>query len=124
MANRTEPVEGYKLIICNKIDEYLKSNKVSNKEFGEIFGVTEGAVRRWRTGIGALDINQIVKLCEYWKISIYELLDINDPSNLSDVEKERLNKIRENPVLADIIDNYSRKQALPIFFIYDEIYLL
>jgi transcriptional regulator with XRE-family HTH domain len=109
MANRTEPVEGYKLIICNKIDEYLKSNKVSNKEFGEIFGVTEGAIRRWRTGIGALDINQIVKLCEYWKISIYELLDINDPSNLTEVEKERLNKIRENPVLADIIDNYSRK---------------
>ena len=109
MANRTEPVDGYKLVICNKIDKYLKDNKVSNKDFGEVFDVTEGAVRRWRTGIGSLDINQIVKLCEYWKISLYELLDINDPSNLSEVDKERLRKIMENPALADIIDNYSRK---------------
>lgn len=109
MANRTEPVEGYKLIICKKIDEYLKSTGMSNKDFGAIFNVGESNVRRWRSGIGALDINQIVKLCEYWNITLYELLDIKDPLNLSDEDKQRLRKIKDNPTLADLIDNYSKK---------------
>ena len=104
MANRTEPVEGYKLIICKKIDEYLKKTGMSNKDFGNIFNVGESNVRRWRTCIGALDINQIVKLCEYWDITLYELLDIKDPYNLSDIDKERLRKISDNSSLADIID--------------------
>ena len=109
MALRTEPVEGYKLIIAKKIDEYLKNNKVTNKEFGEVFNVTEGTVRYWRSGFGAMDINQIVKLCEYWNTTLYELLDIKDPSSLSPLDRERLRKIEENPALADIIDNYSKK---------------
>jgi len=109
MANRVEPVEGYKLVICKKIDNYLNTSKMTNKQFGEVFGVTEGAVRRWRSGIGALDINQIVKLCEYWNITLYELLDIKDPLNLSDEDKQRLRKIKDNPTLADLIDNYSKK---------------
>ena len=104
MADRIEPVIGFKLVIDEKIDRFLRENKISNKEFGEVFGVTEGAVRRWRNKIGALDINQIVKLCQYWNISLYELLDIKDPSNLSELDKERLRKIEANPSLADIID--------------------
>ena len=28
MPNRIEPVEGYKLVICKKIDEYLKKKAV------------------------------------------------------------------------------------------------
>lgn len=108
MANRVEPVEGYKLVICKKIDNYIKEHKISNKDFGEVFNVTEGAVRRWRTGIGALDINQIVKLCEYWNITIYELLDIKDPLNLSEIDIERLRKINEYSDLASVIDNYKK----------------
>lgn len=109
MALRTEPVEGYKLVISKKLDEYLKEHKITNRKFGEVFNVTEGTVRYWRSGLGSMDINQIVKLCEYWNISLYELLDIKDPSSLSPLDRERLRKIEENPALADIIDNYSKK---------------
>lgn len=109
MALRTEPVEGYKLVISKKLDEYLQSHKITNKEFGEVFNVTEGAIRYWRSGLCSMDINKIVKLCEYWNITIYELLDIKDPSSLSPLDRARLRKINDNPALADIIDNYSKK---------------
>ena len=102
-------VDGYKLIICKKIDEYLTKTKMLNKDFGALFNVTEANVRRWRKGQGALNINQIVKLCEYWNITLYELLDIKDPLNLSEIDIERLRKLRENPDLANVVDNYSRK---------------
>ena len=97
-------VDGYKLIICNKIDKFLSENKITNKEFGLVFNVSEGMVRHWRCGKGSLDINQIVKLCEYWNITLYELLDIKDPYNLSVIDKERLRKIEENESLRNLID--------------------
>lgn len=97
-------VDGYKLIICKKIDSFLSTHKVTNKDFGLVFGVSEGMVRHWRNGKGSMDINQIVKLCDYWNITLYELLDIKDPYNLSDIDKERLRKISDNSSLADIID--------------------
>ena len=103
-----ELVDGYKLVIANKLDKFLKENKVTNKEFGAALGVTEGAVRRWRTGLGAMDINQIIKLCEYWNITLYELLDIKDPLNLTDADIERLRKLKEYPELATVIDNYKK----------------
>ena len=113
----SEIVDGYKLIICKKIDKYLTETKMLNKDFGEIFGVSEANVRHWRKGNTSLNINQIVKLCEQWNITLYELLDIKDPLNLSEIDIERLRKLRENPDLANVVDNYSRKQALAYFFI-------
>ena len=47
-----------------------------NKDFGALFGVTEGNVRAWRTGKTALDINQVVILMEFWNITFEELVDI------------------------------------------------
>ena len=109
MANRTEPVEGYKLEICKKIDNYLNETGMSNKDFGAIFGVSEGNVRRWRNCIGSLDINQLVILAKFWKVSIDELIGLDSINSLSSLELERLRKLRENPTLADLVDNYSRK---------------
>lgn len=104
-----EYMSGYKLVIAKKIDTYLTKTKMSNKDFGDIFGVTEANVRKWRKLEGALNIDQIVILCKFWKISLNQLLDIEDENQLSEIDKERLRKIKENPTLADIVDNYSKK---------------
>lgn len=76
MGSKAKPVEGYKLIICKKIDKYLTETGMYNKDFGALFGVTEGNVRAWRTGKTALDVNQVVILMEFWNVSFEELVDI------------------------------------------------
>ena len=108
IEKNTDYMSGYKLIIAKKIDTYLTDSKMSNKDFGELFGVTEANVRKWRKLEGALNIDQIVTLCKFWKISINQLLDIDDENELSEIDKERLRKIKENPELATVIDNYKK----------------
>ncbi len=109
MAERNNDyMSGYKLIIAQKIDKYLTETKMSNKDFGELFGVTEANVRKWRKLEGALNIDQIVTLCKFWDISINQLLNIEDENQLSEIDKERLRKIKDNPALADIVDNYKK----------------
>ena len=109
MAERNNDyMSGYKLIIAQKIDKYLTETKMSNKDFGELFGVTEANVRKWRKLEGALNIDQIVTLCKFWGISINQLLNIEDENQLSEIDKERLRKIKDNPALADIVDNYKK----------------
>ena len=76
MGNKTKPVDGYKLIICKKIDNYLKDTGMSNKDFGALFNVTEGNVRSWRACRTAMDINQVAQLMKLWNVSFEELVDI------------------------------------------------
>ena len=76
MGNKTKPIEGYKLIICKKVDEYLKKTGISNKEFGALFGVGESNVRSWRTCHTSLDINQVAILMKLWNVTFEELVDI------------------------------------------------
>lgn len=76
MGNKIKPVDGSKLVICKKIDEYLKKTGISNSKFGEIFGVTEGNVRAWRACKTSLDVNQVVILMNLWNVTFEELVDI------------------------------------------------
>ncbi len=102
-------ITGYKLVISQKIDEYLNESHMTNKDFGAIFKVDESTIRRWRKGQGALDINQIVTLAKYWNISIDELLGLETPNSLSSIDKQRLRKLAENDDLANVVDNFLRK---------------
>ena len=49
-------------------------------------------------------VESFPKICEFFNVSLYEFFGIKDPSNLSEIDKERLRKIKANPSLADIID--------------------
>ena len=77
MGNKAKPVDGYKKIICSKIDEYLNKTGMTNKDFGALFNVTESNVRSWRTCNTSLDVNQVVILMKYWNVSFEELVDLN-----------------------------------------------
>ena len=80
MANKTKPVDGYKKTICEKINKYLEETGMSNKEFGDKFGVTEGNVRSWRACKTALDINQVAILMDLWNVSFEELTGYTKPT--------------------------------------------
>ncbi len=49
------------------------------------------------TGISVPNIEQVLKICEFLDITIYELLGISNPYNLSDDEYEIIKALRENP---------------------------
>lgn len=62
--------------VCTYINEWLKTNHVTNKAFGEKLGVSDVSVNRWRTGVCAPDLNLLPKMCEVMGITINELLDM------------------------------------------------
>lgn len=106
---KEEFMTGYKLTIAEKIDKYLNDTHTTNSEFGKVFNVDESTIRRWRKAQSALDINQIVLLAKHWNISVDELLGLETINSLSSIERERLRKLEENPELALVVDNFTRK---------------
>ncbi len=106
---KMENMVGYKLIIANKINEYLNETHITNSEFGKLFNVDESTIRRWRKGQTALDINQIVLFANILNISVDELLGLETTNSLSSINRERLRKMEENPELSLVVDNFSRK---------------
>lgn len=106
---KQEFMTGYKLVIAYKIDKYLNETHITNCEFGKIFNVDESTIRRWRKAQSALDINQVVLLAKHWNISVDELLGLDTINSLPSKDRERLRKLEENPELALVVDNFSRK---------------
>lgn len=104
MADKS--MSGYKVKVSEFINNYLEETNKSNKEFGELFGVDESTVRRWRKSQGALDINQLGILADYLNISVDQIMGRLNENSLSDIQRERLRKLEANESLADIVDKY------------------
>lgn len=60
----------------DKLRELRKQNKLSMKEFGAIFGLSESTISLYENGKREPDIATIIKMAEYFNISVDELLGV------------------------------------------------
>lgn len=64
-----------------KLRELRKQNKLSMKDFGAIFGLSESTISLYETGKREPDIATMINMAKYFNISVDELLGIEKPYN-------------------------------------------
>lgn len=63
-----------------RISEYRKSAKLTQKELGDMLNVSAQAVSKWENGQAEPDMSTAIKMCEIFKISTNELLGVEPPA--------------------------------------------
>lgn len=92
-----------------KLRELRKKHKLSMKEFGTILGLSESTISLYETGKREPDISTLVRISEYFNISVDELLgrththNINNES-INEHEKLLLNAYRKNLDMQPAVD--------------------
>lgn len=76
--------------------ELRKKNKLTQKEFGNKFGVTYQAVSKWENGKNIPDISIIKQICEEFDVDISEVLDIKK------IDKEKEISLKKNILVISI----------------------
>lgn len=92
-----------------KLRELRKKHKLSMKEFGLIFGLSESTISLYETGKREPDISTLIKMSEYFNISVDELLgrtytNKNNNEFISEHEKLLLNAYRKNSDMRPAVD--------------------
>ena len=92
-----KPVEKPTLpIVCERVRFYRERMGIEQKELARMIGVTGNAVSNWENGRGRPDLNLIPALCEALHITMYELFDVEDPTEqLTDGEQMHIEQYRE-----------------------------
>ena len=68
--------------------ELRKSNKLTQKEFADKFGVTFQAVSKWENGKNIPDIAILKQICEEFNVDINEILDVKTNINKKEDTKK------------------------------------
>lgn len=88
----------YRTRIRQVLREHLlgKENQGKIQEIMEKLGVSHSTIKTWTAtnGIGIPVTEDLPVLCEILGITLYQLFDIPDPSNLSDAERELIMEFR------------------------------
>ncbi len=92
-----------------KLRELRKKHKLSMKEFGTIFGLSESTISLYETGKREPDISTLVRMSEYFNISVDELLgrtytNKNNDEFISEHEKLLLTAYRRNSDMQPAVD--------------------
>ena len=92
-----KPVEKPTLpIVCERVRFYRERMGIEQKELARMIGVTGNAVSNWENGRGRPDLNLIPALCEALHITMYELFDVEDPTEqLTAGEQMHIEQYRE-----------------------------
>ncbi len=64
-----------KLYLSENIKEYRLHNKMTQKEFGELLGVSPQAVSKWENKMAYPDLFLLPIIAEQMKVSIDELMN-------------------------------------------------
>lgn len=86
-----------------KLRELRKQNKLSMKDFGEIFGLSESTISLYETGKREPDIATMINMAKYFNISVDELLGVERTYN-EDVIKndsQQSSKADTSPVMVN-----------------------
>lgn len=76
----------YYNIISDTLMELRKKRGITQKELGEVLGVSNKTVSKWEKGIIEPDITSMINLSKYYGITIDELI--------KGIEKEKLDKMQ------------------------------
>ena len=76
--------------ISETIYNLRKSNNLTQKELGDILGVSNRAVSKWESGLSAPGMETCVKICKLFHISIDRLF--------SDIHQKPIVETKKNPM--------------------------
>lgn len=89
-------MENVKTRIAKNILFYRKKNKLSQKELAEKIGVKHNTISSWESCTNSVDIDNLFKMCEVFKLSIddfvneYNTAEGSKEQQLTNVEKSFL----------------------------------
>lgn len=104
-----------------RLRKYREAQKLSQKEFAKLIGVSNSRVSNWEQGINRPDVDILAKICTILKVSPSELLDICvlpdskdemfvvDNPELSPIEKDLVTKynslpLSERKIIDEVVD--------------------
>lgn len=102
-------MEQYRINVKNFLRDKLtgKDNLVIREEFMNILGFTNENIK------GYINMNVVTcppftkfpEICQFFNVTLYELLGVEDPSELSSEERELINNYRKKPDLKQAVKN-------------------
>ena len=81
-----------------------EQHNISQKDLADKLSVTTATISRWLSGDIMPRLDKMLILCDLFKIDLYSLLGINDPSNLTEKEKRIISQYRNDSEFKLIID--------------------
>jgi transcriptional regulator with XRE-family HTH domain len=82
--------------LSSRIRKFREDRKLTQKELGELIGVSGARLGNWEHGAHRPDIELLAKLCEALNVSPSEMLDIQLPEdNLNDTERKVVAQYRK-----------------------------
>lgn len=103
-----------------RISEYRKSAKLTQKELGDMLNVSAQAVSKWENGQAEPDMSTAIKMCEIFKISTDELLGIESPAHeaaataTAETYAPQQQTVVERVVEQKIINGYCERCKKPV----------
>ncbi len=97
-------MDNAKAVFSKNLANYLNIHNVSRKELGDYLGVSQMAISKWINEHNYPDIEIIIKICEYFKITLNDLFDFNNQSEFNEHEKRLIYSYRDKPNVREAID--------------------
>ena len=89
--------------LCENLNKYMKLRQKKGVDLANQLNITTASASRMMTGVSVPSVEQVLKICDFLDITLYELLGIGNPYNLSNEENEIIRAIRENDQNKELI---------------------
>ena len=86
-------------VISKNIKKYRKLNSMTQKQLGNLVGVSTAAVSNWETGSNSIDIDSLFKVCKALNVSISEITEDKVSFEINGYERQLVQKYREAGIL-------------------------
>lgn len=91
-----------------KLKELRKSKNISQSELGKVLGVTGQTVLNWESGIYEPNIENLIKLADYFNVTIDYLVERKTTITKADEVYKELSKISYEELLNFIKEKLSK----------------
>lgn len=103
----------YRLNIKNFLREKLlgKDNQEIKNKFMQELGFSNENIKTY-TNLNVIVVppfETFPDICKFFNCSLYDLLGIDDPYELTEEDRNRLKVLRENKSLSDVVDSFYKK---------------
>lgn len=69
-----EKSENLKNTICENLNDLMLRSGTKNIELAEAVGVTKAAVTNWRKGTNSIDLEMLMRVCEYLRVPLERMV--------------------------------------------------
>ncbi len=76
-------------IIAQNLIELRKSKNLKQSELSNAIGYSDKTISRWENGTSVPDVTTLVKICEFYSVSIEDIIKENAVSKAPENEKQR-----------------------------------